>query len=285
MKTKILQEQFSTILFKEGLKYKSHQTLTGGDSNQVYILTTTNKSKLVVKVNGKQNSQDLFTQEAIGLNELRLSKSFVIPEVISTSKIGNKNYLLLEYLPPNKKETDHEQFGIKLAKMHACHQNYYGFSDNYIGILTQKNKSEKTAADFYINQRLQPQFNLALENGFHFQKLETLFSKIYDLIPDEKASLIHGDLWNGNYLSTIKGFALIDPAVSYSIREMDLAMMQLFGGFSDKVFEVYHYHFPLLPKAKQRLKLYQLYYLLVHLNLFGSAYLPSVTNCIKKYIS
>jgi fructosamine-3-kinase len=105
------------------------------------------------------------------------------------------------------------------------------------------------------------------------------------VIPEERPSLIHGDLWNGNYLIAKEGKpVLIDPAVSYGIREMDLAMMHLFGGFSEEVYNVYHELSPLQAGWQDRTSLWQLYYLLVHLNLFGSGYLSQVQTAIKRYL-
>src|SRR5690606_24016845 len=100
----------------------------------------------------------------------------------------------------------------------------------------------------------------------------------------EAPALIHGDLWNGNYLIDDSGNpCLIDPAVCFASREMDLAMMQLFGGFSEEVFNVYNEAFPLAKGWKTRTHLWQLYYLLVHLNLFGSGYYNHVNTIIRKY--
>jgi fructosamine-3-kinase len=138
--------------------------------------------------------------------------------------------------------------------------------------------------EFYISQRLEPQLKLAFEGGFKFGNLKGFFKNISEEIPEESPSLIHGDLWSGNFLVAHNGDpALIDPAVAFAPREMDLAMMKLFGGFSEEVFMTYNSIFPLCEGWKERTAIWQLYYLLVHLNLFGSGYWSQVKFILKRY--
>lgn len=176
-------------------------------------------------------------------------------------------------------------FAQNLAALHRNPYSYFGFSrSNYIGSLPQTNTKSDNASAFYISQRLVPQFELAEENGFSFQNMAVIFKNIETVIPHEPASLIHGDLWNGNYLVHQSGApCLIDPAVCYAPREMDLAMMRLFGGFPEVVFSVYNDIFPLQKGFEQRVELWQLYYILVHLNIFGQGYYPEVRRILKNY--
>jgi fructosamine-3-kinase len=125
---------------------------------------------------------------------------------------------------------------------------------------------------------------MAFDKGYEFKDLKRFYSNISDAIPNEAPSLIHGDLWNGNYLVSECGEpTLIDPAVAFAPREMDLAMMQLFGGFSSEVYLLYDERFPLPDQWKERIGIWQLYYLLVHLNLFGSGYYHQVHSIVKQY--
>lgn len=228
----------------------------------------------------------MFTAEAKGLQLLRNSQSFRIPEVIATNHVENTSYLFMEFLPEgNKSKNFWYHFASNLAKLHQNSQPYFGLDhDNYIGSLPQQNVKCNTASEFYISQRLEPQFKMALQNGFSFKNLDSFYKNISEEIPDEPSSLIHGDLWGGNYMVSIQGEAiLIDPAVAYASREMDIGMMQLFGGFSKEVFDYYNSIFPLQPNWEDRLPLWQLYYLLVHLNLFGSGYLRRVKSVVSKY--
>jgi hypothetical protein len=142
----------------------------------------------------------------------------------------------------------------------------------------------ETATDFYIKRRLQPQFERAYNNGFKFDALDAFFKNISEIIPEDPPSLIHGDLWSGNYMCSEDGLpVLIDPAVAYAPREMDLAMMQLFGGFPSEVFQQYNQQFPLAAGWEARTGIWQLYYVLVHLNLFVSGYFLQAQRLIKTY--
>jgi hypothetical protein len=125
---------------------------------------------------------------------------------------------------------------------------------------------------------------MAAENGYDFRNLDSFYQKVAQLIPEEKPALIHGDLWSGNYLVNANNKpCLIDPAVAYGPREMDLAMMQLFGGFDNRLLSVYNEAFPLEKDWKARIKLWQLYYILGHVNLFGGHYYTSAKDIISRY--
>jgi len=228
----------------------------------------------------------MFKTEARGLNVLKSSNTFSIPEVIACGEVDVTSYLLLKYVDSVSRSSDFwEMFGLQLAAMHQISEVYFGFEeDNYIGSLPQENTKNETASAFYIQQRLEPQFRLASKNGYSFSKLDVFYKNIAGVIPKEPSSLIHGDLWSGNFMEDEKGTpCLIDPAVAYSPREMDIAMMHLFGGFEQQLFEVYHEIFPLQKGWKRRIPLFQLYYLLVHLNLFGNSYYASVKAIIEEY--
>ncbi|RDK83856.1 fructosamine kinase family protein [Marinirhabdus gelatinilytica] len=259
--------------------------LSGGDINQVFLLKC-KETNLVAKLNLASKFPTLFEAEAKGLQRLAASKSFKIPKVLGTGEISGYAYLLLEHIPQDKPVSGFwERFAENLAALHKTSHNRFGLDhDNYIGSLKQFNCPETTAADFYLNQRLIPQFRLAMDNGFQFEDLGKFYKKVLRLIPDGAPSLVHGDLWNGNYLISEKGApVLIDPAVAYAPCEMDLAMMQLFGGFPQEVFSTYDEIFNLQEDWKERVPLFQLYYLLVHLNLFGHGYLQQVKGILKKF--
>jgi len=278
---KLLQE----IVKENGFNLLPYKPLTGGDIHAVFYLKCKNID-LVVKINDALAFPKMFETEAKGLNLLQSTQSFKIPKVIRYGSIGNNSYLLLSYIEQGQVKSDFwSLFAKNLAKMHQNTSNHFGLDhNNYIGSLPQYNGFEKTAAKFYINQRLKPQFKLAQQKGFKFNDLDKFYVAVSAIIPNEPPALIHGDLWNGNYMISKNGKpVLIDPAVSYAPREMDLAMMQLFGGFSNEVFKKYDAIFPLKKNWEERINLWQLYYLLVHLNLFGTSYLSSVNSIVKKY--
>ncbi len=208
------------------------------------------------------------------------------PKYLGLGESGDIAYLILEYVEEAPQKPHFwDCFVENLAALHRNSAAQFGFEeDNYIGSLPQYNGHETSAADFYIRQRLEPQLRMASKNGFSFKDLNLIYKNISAEIPNEPPALIHGDLWGGNYITNEEGLpCLIDPAVSYGPREMDLAMMKLFGGFPEKAFSAYHEQFPLQPGFENRIPLWQLYYLLVHLNIFGNSYLGSVKHILQRF--
>ena len=273
------------IALKQNLKLENAKSLQGGDINEVFLLEC-GSEKYVIKINEASKYPNMFEAEALGLKLLQVTNSFKIPKIIAAGVEGKTSYLLLEYISTGSTyQVFWKDFAYCLVKLHQTTQNNFGLKhNNYIGSLQQINNIESSASDFYINQRLIPQFKIADELDFKFSYLERFFKNISEEIPDEAPSLIHGDLWNGNYMVANKGEpTLIDPAVAYAPREMDIAMMHLFGGFPQDVYSIYNEQFPLIENWKDRISLWQLYYLLVHLNLFGSSYLSQVKGIIKQY--
>ena len=261
------------------------QPLTGGDINKVYLITT-NTVELVLKLNHASAHPLMFEKEAKGLEMLAVTDTFIIPKVIDYGIFEMYGYLLLEYIPSGLKTSGFwNLFGRQLALLHQHSSDRFGLEDdNYIGSLPQYNKFTKRAYDFLIEQRLAPQFKMAKEKGYEFAGMDALYKKVAVLVPNEPPSLIHGDLWSGNYMVTQGGLpVLIDPAVAYAPREMDLALMKLFGGFDNSVFSRYQEINPLADQWQDRILLYQLYYILVHLNLFGDSYYNRVQTILKKY--
>ena len=285
MTSEKLQHIIPDIEANLNLKIFSTTPLSGGDINDVFLMET-NNGRLVAKVNIASAFPGMFEAEKEGLDALRNTKIIKIPEVFSVGSNNDITYLLLEYIP-QKTESENfwEDFGKKIALLHQHTNRKFGFNNsNYIGSLPQSNEWCTSAYEFYITQRLEPQFKMASENGYSFKNLSPFYKKLEEIIPEESASLIHGDLWNGNYTIDNHGQAcLIDPSVSYFHREMDIAMMHLFGGYSQVLFNIYNEIFPLQGEWKSRLDIWQLYYLLVHLNLFGSSYYGSVEKILKIY--
>ncbi len=275
-----LKEHLEKILSEKIIATKP---ISGGDINQVYVLTLS-RQKVIVKINSASRFPGMFEAEAKGLQYLLHSNTFVIPKVIGFGELEDIAFLILEYIDSKRQVNNFwEIFGRKLAILHQKNQPYFGFEqDNYIGSLPQYNTMCDSVSEFYIAYRLEPQFRLAKQNGFSFPNLDTFYETIEAKIPNEKPSLVHGDLWSGNFMIDKNGMpCLIDPAVAYAPREMDIAMMHLFGGFDSLLFDSYNEIFPLTANWKNRLPIWQLYYLLVHLNLFGSSYYQRVKNTIK----
>jgi len=274
-----------SIAALNSLNIQSYQPLAGGDINDVFLLRT-NDGDLVVKINSVEKFPAMFETEKAGLELLATTQTFRIPKIIGYGLAEDRAYLLLEYIETGaKKNKFWDEFGSQLARLHLNSADLYGWKhNNYIGSLYQSNSFYNRASEFYIENRLRPQIELARRQGYLQKDLTHFFNHIADIIPQEAPALIHGDLWSGNYLIDTTGApVLIDPSVSYSHREMDLAMMHLFGGFPSQVFNVYQEEFPLPPDWEERIALWQLYYLLVHLNIFGSGYLARVESVISRY--
>ena len=254
--------------------------ISGGDIAAAYHLKT-DKGNFFAKVLEQQNSFTMLDAEREGLQALRHLDCLPVPEVIGCSSIPSGAVLLLEYLEPDTPPADFSAFGKGLARMHNEQQAAFGWpKPNFIGSLPQQNNPHPDWVSFYIYERLYPQYQMAIKKGL-FQNVwvpptHTLKDAIGNIMPEVSPSLLHGDLWGGNYQYSNGRFYLIDPAVYCGHAEIDLAMSRLFGGFPESF---YHGYYSLRPQEKgweKRQQLYQLYYLLVHLNLFGTSYLPAV---------
>ena len=233
---------------------------------------------------------DMFEWEARGLDLLRSTEAIYIPEVIGYGKYRDKTYLVLEYIDPVVPKTDYwESFGQSLALLHSHTQSKFGLHfDNYIGSLPQSNTLTDNGITFYIEQRLQPQAGMALYKGLISKELYAKFQKLYqrlpDLLPIERPALLHGDLWSGNVMVNEQGdAALIDPAVYYGLREAELAFTTLFGGFDERFYDAYDEAFPMEDGFQERIPIYNLYPLLVHLNLFGTGYLSGIERVLNRF--
>jgi protein-ribulosamine 3-kinase len=264
--------------------------VSGGSINRAYRLEVGGR-RFFAKVNSAGKHPLMFELEANGLRALRVEGGPRIPDVIATGYADDDAFLVLEWIEPGKKPVDFgKAFGKQLATLHRQTHKLFGWEeDNYIGSLFQSNGRLRNWPEFYMINRLDPQVEMAFNNGLlskqHIRWFNVLYGKLEELIPQEIPALIHGDLWGGNYLVDESGQPiLIDPAVYYGHREMDLGMMQLFGGFDQSIFEAYNRHFPLEKGWEDRIPLNQLYPLLVHVNLFGSGYVGQVERAVKLFI-
>jgi fructosamine-3-kinase len=257
--------------------------LPGGDINLTFQIETSNEFYFC-KTNSSGIGADLLEKEAHGLKVL--SRYCNVPDIIaSTPKV-----LILSWIIDAKKsKVFWQKLGEHLANLHKITSNKFGFDrDGYIGTLHQANGQYDDWNSFYVAQRLEPQLRLAVDKGLlattDFGSIE-LMEKIVNIVtPTEPATLIHGDLWSGNILCNENGEPyIIDPCISYAHREMDIAMSMLFGKFDPVFYEAYHEARPLEVAYKDRMDIYQLYYLLAHLNMFGIGYKNDVLKIINRY--
>ncbi len=264
----------------------SVRPLYGGDINDNFRVDTDGGKTYFIKINDRERA-GMFRLEAMALEELRHTGSFRIPVVLDAGATDSFSFLLLEYIESGRGTA--RAFAGGLSALHRHSGTAHGWhSDNYIGILPQQNKRTTSWVEFYCRYRLRVQMELARQKGYIPASLDKKFEKLCgragEYLPDVRPSLLHGDLWSGNFFYDTDGTpVLIDPALYYGHREIDLAMMRLFGGFDADVFRLYHEMFPPEPGWRERIPLYQLYPLLVHLNLFGTGYYDRVRGIIERY--
>lgn len=273
-----------------GEKIKSSKDVSGGCIASNSVLTGESGKKYFVKQYPGEAGEAKAKAEVTGLTELARYEIIRIPEIIGFEK----NVVVLEFIEKGRYPAGfHESFGRNIALLHKCtSDDGYGFiENNFIGDTIQVNLPKKLIwHEFYLNNRLMPQYRLMEKNGFTDSSINRIFDRMLtklDKIIDDSTvvpSILHGDLWSGNYLASSQGEAVIfDPAVYYGDRETDLAMTKLFGGFDEKFYSAYKDEFPLGYGSEERIRLYQLYHLMNHLNLFGSSYYREVIEIIKKY--
>lgn len=269
----------------------AYQPVSGGCINNGGKLSTSSFNYFL-KWNDAQKFPQMFTKEAIGLKELAKNTDLTVPDVIESYEGEKFSCLILQWIDSSAQHFDFwEKFGYGVAHLHQTTSNKFGLGhDNFMGSLPQPNAQTTSLVEFFINQRLNPQLKLAKESGridaHTLQQFDTLKSKLDQLLISEEPHLIHGDLWSGNFMRDSSGMpALIDPAISYGHREMDIAMTTLFGGFDHSFYKHYQIAYPLSPGYEDRLEIYNLYPLLVHVNLFGGGYLNQVKNILTKFTS
>ena len=286
MISKAFTEYLSNLL---GFRICNIQTVSGGDISAAYSVET-NIDKFFLKVNNKPWALDMFKVEAKGLTAIEKTNTIATPKIIAFDTFNYESFLLMENVESKRATSkDLELFGIHLARLHQVTSNDFGFDDdNFIGSLHQINRKHKTWNNFYIEQRLNPQLQLArsksLLNPSEIPETELMKSACLSYFKDIKPSLLHGDLWSGNYLIASDGTPyLIDPSTYFGHSEVDIAMSRLFSGFGTSFYDAYHEIIPKDELTENRIELYQLYYLLVHLNLFGSSYYGSVKSILNKY--
>jgi fructosamine-3-kinase len=251
----------------------------------------TRKGNYFIKLNHATDF-NMFETEYSGLELLAGAGEISVPEPISCGVKEGHAYLLLNFINSASRKTSFwDDFGIAMANLHKRHQNdRYGLSySNYIGRLDQHNEFSESWISFFIGQRLEIQLRLAFDNGYidrsYLEKCKVFYQKLTDLLPIDPPSLLHGDLWSGNFMTGENGQpVIIDPAVYYGHREIELSFTKMFGGFDRQFYRSYMEAYPLEQGFENRVDIYNIYPHLVHVNLFGPSYLGGVTPVISKYV-
>jgi fructosamine-3-kinase len=282
----------SRVLHDAGIRVAAQvapRPVGGGDISAAWRLET-DDFPVFVKT-GPVSSADMFTAEAEGLAELAAPRAIRVPRVLACGLEGATAFLAIEWLEFERPTRDTEaRFGRQLAELHRTTRERHGWHrDNTIGLTPQHNDWCDDWVEFFGRQRLGFQLELAAGNGFA-GSLQERGARLLDRLPtlfdgyDPVASLLHGDLWGGNWACANGEPVIFDPAVYYGDRESDLAMTRLFGGFGTAFYEAYEASAPLAPGHQARCDLYQLYHVLNHLNLFGGSYLGRAQELMRKLL-
>ena len=274
---------------------RSEPTLTrvaGGDINDAYEARWPGGDRLFIKTrNGL--SGDAYRTEAEGLRWLADAGALRTPKVVARSAPDDPiAFLALEHMARSAAALDHdERLGDGLAALHAAGAPAFGYAeDNWIGSLPQANGARETWAAFYAEQRLLPLVRRAIDGGQAPASWAALADRLAARLPDlagpaERPARLHGDLWSGNVITDSRGQpVLIDPAVYGGHREVDLAMLGLFGGLSPRVVAAYEARTPLAAGWKARTRLWQVYPLLVHTILFRGSYVEAAEAAMRAYL-
>ncbi|MGL5083388.1 MAG: fructosamine kinase family protein [Microcoleaceae cyanobacterium] len=289
-----IAEQITQATGKK-FEVKDRQSVGGGCINQGYRLSD-HSINYFVKLN-QASHVAMFEAEALGIQQMWNTQTIQVPRPICWGIAGSSAYIVMSWLEIGGRTGSQEmaEMGHKLALMHqwrapkfypGWHQ--FGWEiNNTVGSTPQINTWTEHWADFWEEHRIGYQFRLAKRQGGSFEQAEELLRRIPELLANHQPqpSLVHGDLWGGNAAVTLTGEPVIfDPATYFGDREVDIAMTELFGGFSPEFYEGYNKVWPLEPGYKHRKILYNLYHILNHFNLFGGGYGSQANQMIRQLL-
>jgi len=275
-----------------GVEPRSCSSCAGGDINQAYRVELRDGRSIFVKTQPGA-PEGFFASEARGLAWLAEAHALPVPEVIAVQDAPEVPLLALAWIDTSQgsMRPDREALGRGLARLHRQGAEAFGGSeDGFIGSIPQSNRPHPTWRSFYAVERLEPLLRQARNRDLLSHEQARAASRLIDALdrwlgPEEAPSRLHGDLWSGNVLFDGAGRPwLIDPAAYAGHREMDLAMLALFGGLDERILSAYEEEYPLAPGRLERMPLHQLYPLLVHVLLFGRGYVGQVDTIVRRYL-
>lgn len=274
---------FQQLPFKQ---LTSYQPVSGGDINESYRIQADGQSYFI-KIQPNQPAK-YFAHEINGLKAI--GKVINTPTPVYNGEINGNAYLVLNWL--DESSGSQADLGRAVAAMHQQYSanNQFGFVDNHrTKALVKDNSWNASWRDFYVHQRLLPEVQVASDRGRwnrwrqeHFEQMVKRFNDYYQG-HEVRPSLLHGDLWAGNFMFADNQPYLIDPDAVYGDREFDLAMTTVFGGFDNDFYRAYAADYPFTPGINDRLPWYRFYYLCMHLVLFGESYGGAVDQILSQY--
>jgi len=284
--------QLAQIALENARDYSGIQTIkriSGGDINEAFYVQTID-AEFFMKFHAN-SPKSFFRSEAIGLRRIKETKTISVPNYLSYSDQPGKAFLMLEWIEGKKNDQTEEILGEKLAKLHQCFGRMHGLQeDSYIGLLPQPNELNANWLEYYRDKRLRNQIGIGVEKGYIHGKrqkqLEKLMEHLDKWIPSfVEPSHLHGDLYSGNWIVGPGGEPyVVDPSFLYGDRHFEIAYTELFGGLPTKFYQAYQATFPLRENYEDVKPIYQLYYLLAHLNLFGESYGESIDAILDIYV-
>ncbi|MBO1198202.1 fructosamine kinase family protein [Staphylococcus simiae] len=256
--------------------------VSGGDVNEAYRVETNDETFFLLVQ--RQRQESFYAAEIAGLNEFERA-NITAPRVIASGEVNGDAYLVLSYLEEGTTGSQ-RQLGQLVAKMHSEQQEEgrFGFSLPYEGgDISFDNHWQNSWSDLFVNQRMDHLRDELMTKGLWNEEDNKVYKQVRAAIVTalanhrSKPSLLHGDLWGGNYMFLTDGSpALFDPAPLYGDREFDIGITTVFGGFTNDFYDEYNKHYPLAKGSEYRLEFYRLYLLMVHLLKLGDMYRSSV---------
>jgi len=285
------RENIESLLIQvAGTDVKVHEVrpIGGGNTSRAFAVKSS-QGNFFIKTN-RAGLVDIFEKEVRNLELLRNVIPNNTPEVIGFGTVDHVSYFILKLIEPGKRVPDFwADFGRTLAQVHKVQSTTFGLEyDNYIGSLPQSNKQNTNWVDFFVEERIWPQARKAEKvlGGEIIGMIDKLCVRLPELLTQSRPTLLHGDLWSGNFTLNQTGtVCLVDPASYYGNREIEIAFTKLFGGFEEEFYQAYKEILPLDSAFfDSRVDIYNLYPLLVHVNLFGGWYIASVRETLKRFV-
>jgi protein-ribulosamine 3-kinase len=266
-----------------------YRAVGGGCINQTFLLSIPGKN-IFCKVNNASNFPQMLAKEGNALKYFSLINAIKTPKVFDHIETGAEQALLLEWINRGSKTAKFwKSFGQQLAALHLTSNHVFGWEeDNYMGSVVQHNTWTTEWTSFFTTQRLIPLVQQCSQKGLlsnkHLFKLEHVYKELNNIFSSEPPALLHGDLWSGNFMcNEDEEPVLIDPAIYYGHRSIDLGMTTLFGGFDRLFYEAYHHYYPFPSNYSEQWKVCNLYPLLIHLLLFGSSYRLQIEDILQEF--